>query len=274
MTIPKPLRLPLLLGISLILLVTLWWVQQNNVHSLSQQIGTLQKQIDALPAAVESKDKLALKKDQLTLEQGRVNAQNAIYGTLVQSLGGLFFFVTAYFTWANLKVAEENLQVTKDKQRDEETLNHIRSQIEDFYAPLYNLVTQLDTAAGYENELIKQYADDEKDKIHRLFQQKYFIPLHEEINQILKTKLHLIEGKEYFPPSFVNYTVHSLQERARENLLLTYEDLKSKPDTVGYIPYPGAFYHDIRNTLKLLKEKYEDYLHKQEVIAKKPTSLH
>ena len=111
-TILKHLRLPLLSTFILAVLVALWWVQQNNVNSLSQQIGTLQQQIDALPATVTPKDKLALKKDQLTLEQSRVNAQNAIYGTLIQSVGGLFFFVTAYFTYRNVRATEEK-QVTE-----------------------------------------------------------------------------------------------------------------------------------------------------------------
>ncbi len=114
--IPKYLRLPLLLGTSLALLLTVGWVQQNNVSSLSQQIGTFQRQIDALPTTVAPKDKLALKKDQLTLEQGRVNAQNAIFSTVFQLLGGLFFFVTAYFTYCNVRVAEANLKATEEKQ--------------------------------------------------------------------------------------------------------------------------------------------------------------
>lgn len=110
---PKILRLPLLLGIPILpVLLALWLVQQNNVNSLDQQINALQQQIDALPATVAPKDKFALEKDRLTLEKDRVNAQNAIYGTLVQALGGVFFFVTAYFTYRNVKATEEK-QVTE-----------------------------------------------------------------------------------------------------------------------------------------------------------------
>ena len=32
--------------------------------------------------------------------------ENATRSTLIQGLGGLFFFVTAYFTWRNFKVSE------------------------------------------------------------------------------------------------------------------------------------------------------------------------
>lgn len=116
--ISKRVRLPLLLGVffALTLLAAFYWLQQSNIIFLRQQIDIFRQQIDTLPATVNPKDKVALKKDQLILEQNRVNAQNAVYGTLVQALGGIFFFVTAYFTYCNLKVAEANLKATEEKQ--------------------------------------------------------------------------------------------------------------------------------------------------------------
>ncbi|MGD1949114.1 MAG: pentapeptide repeat-containing protein [Leptolyngbyaceae cyanobacterium] len=50
------------------------------------------------------------------MEKDRVSIKNATYGTLIQTLGGIFFFVTAYFTWRNVKTAEANLKATEDKQ--------------------------------------------------------------------------------------------------------------------------------------------------------------
>ncbi|WP_250124930.1 pentapeptide repeat-containing protein [Chroococcidiopsis sp. CCMEE 29] len=117
LAIPKYLRLPLLLGIPILaVLLALWLAQQNNVNSLAQQIDALQQQIDTLPATVTPKDKLALQKDRLTLEKDRVNAQNAIYGTLVQALGGAFFVVTAYFTYRNVRATEANVSAAEEKQ--------------------------------------------------------------------------------------------------------------------------------------------------------------
>jgi hypothetical protein len=115
--IPKYLRQPLLLGgITIVVLLALWSVQQHNVNSLVQQINDLQQQIDTLPAKVAPKDKLVLKKDLLTLEKDRINAQNAIYGTLVQALGGVFFGVTAYFTYRNVRATEANVRAAEEKQ--------------------------------------------------------------------------------------------------------------------------------------------------------------
>ncbi|PSB13824.1 hypothetical protein C7B76_18445 [filamentous cyanobacterium CCP2] len=42
----------------------------------------------------------------------RAELENANRGTLLQAIGGLFFFVTAYFTWRNLQLAEDK-QVTE-----------------------------------------------------------------------------------------------------------------------------------------------------------------
>jgi uncharacterized protein YjbI with pentapeptide repeats len=115
--IPKYLRLPLLLEIPILaVLLALWLVQQSNVNSLAQQSNAFQRQIDALPTTVAPKDKLALQKDRLTLEKDRVNAQNAIYSTLVQALGGAFFVVTAYFTYRNVRATEANVRAAEEKQ--------------------------------------------------------------------------------------------------------------------------------------------------------------
>lgn len=42
--------------------------------------------------------------------------ENDARKTLVQTLGGLFFFVTTFFTWKNFQTAESNYQLTEDKQ--------------------------------------------------------------------------------------------------------------------------------------------------------------
>jgi len=96
------------------MLAALWKAQQNNLDYLEQQIKSLEGNIEKLPTTtnnLELKDKLGLEKDLLLIEKDWVNAQNAIYGTLVQTVGGAFFFVTAYFTWRNVRATEEK-QVT------------------------------------------------------------------------------------------------------------------------------------------------------------------
>ncbi|NJL41674.1 MAG: pentapeptide repeat-containing protein [Leptolyngbyaceae cyanobacterium SM1_4_3] len=97
--------LPLLVGV----LFLFWWLQQNNVNLLSQSINDLQQQIEKMPS---SDLKSSLGKDLVGLRKDQVVLQNKVYETLVQGLGGAFFFVTAYLTWRNIKASEEK-QITE-----------------------------------------------------------------------------------------------------------------------------------------------------------------
>ncbi len=119
---PKPLLLQV--GIVVLLVLPLWWVQQNNVNALSQRIDQLEHQINDPKLAITPRDKLALKKDLAGLEKDRVSLQNNIYTTLVQALGGAFLFVTAYLTWRNVKATEEK-QVT---ERFSKAIEHLASK--------------------------------------------------------------------------------------------------------------------------------------------------
>lgn len=67
-----------------------------------QEISNLQQQIDQLP---DGRDKVALVKDRIALN-------NTINGSLVQAVGGVLLFVTAYVSWKNLEATQEK-QVTE-----------------------------------------------------------------------------------------------------------------------------------------------------------------
>lgn len=85
---------------------------------VNQQITALKQQVNSLPDSFE-KEQLSLYKDRLTLKKDQVNSQNAIYVSLIQGLGSLFFLITAYFAWRNVKIAEDNLKVTQQKQESD-----------------------------------------------------------------------------------------------------------------------------------------------------------
>lgn len=86
------------------------------------------------------------------------------------------------------------------------------------------------------------------------FQDVYFTPLHKEFNNILKTKLYLIEGSE-LPDSFYKYLRHSIQENVQFNLWNNYNI-----DTSGVkgIPYPNDLYPDIKTGLDNAMKKYSE----------------
>ncbi|NEQ32318.1 MAG: pentapeptide repeat-containing protein [Leptolyngbya sp. SIO4C5] len=100
------------------LLFSLWSIQQDDLSKVKSKIEEMQNLVEQeyLSQNIDIDDKLSFEKDLLSLEKDRVSAENAIYGTLIQTLGGIFFFVTAYFTWRNVKTAEANLKATEDKQ--------------------------------------------------------------------------------------------------------------------------------------------------------------
>lgn len=52
--------------------------------------------------------------------------ENDARSTLVSSLGGLFFFVTSFFTWRNLRNSERNFLISEDKQITERFINAVK----------------------------------------------------------------------------------------------------------------------------------------------------
>ena len=83
-------------------------------HQTLQDFG---KQIQLLPASVPPEEKLKLEKERIALE-------STLTSTLVQIFTGGFFFITAYFTWANLQVANAK-QIT---ERFTQAINQLGSE--------------------------------------------------------------------------------------------------------------------------------------------------
>ena len=49
-------------------------------------------------------------------EKERITLEDKARGTLIQVIGGLFFFVTAYLTWKNSEISHKQLLATQEKQ--------------------------------------------------------------------------------------------------------------------------------------------------------------
>ncbi len=98
-------------------------------QQLMGQIDNLQKQIKALPESIISEEQLLTwQKELLTLEQEKVNSQNAVYRSLIQAVGGLFFVITAYFTWRNIKATEDK-QITERFSKAVEQLGSYKIEV-------------------------------------------------------------------------------------------------------------------------------------------------
>ena len=77
---------------------------------LNRQITVLKQQLDSLPEEIMTpKERLTLEKDLLFLQKDLTNAESAIINTILQGIGGLFFFLTVVIGW-------QNYQISQDKQ--------------------------------------------------------------------------------------------------------------------------------------------------------------
>jgi flagellar motor protein MotB len=76
-------------------------------EKLNQQFAILRQQVNELSDKVSQKERLTIEKDRLTIEQDQVTLQNAVYGSLIQAVVGVFFFTTAYFTWRHVQAIED-----------------------------------------------------------------------------------------------------------------------------------------------------------------------
>ena len=86
----------------------------DNIRPLEARISDLDTQIKTLP----KKERFLLEKlekEKISLENDIITFKNNNYGLMIQSLGGIFFVVTAFFTWRNVITAEANLQATEEK---------------------------------------------------------------------------------------------------------------------------------------------------------------
>ena len=94
------------------------------LHGQHQTLGNLQKQIQSLPSTVPPEKRVELEKDRITLE-------NTLFGTLVQTVGGLLLFITAYVSYQNLKATQKNVVVAEEKQVTErftQAINQLGSE--------------------------------------------------------------------------------------------------------------------------------------------------
>lgn len=201
--------------------------------------------------------------------------------TVIASLGGVAVIVFALSrwlgqVWANRIVEAEkaaharDLETAKadlakestDRSRKlEALLAHYERQIEEFYGPLFNMVHHVFIANHMQQELLiardkdgNHWVSPEKaEQIKEFYQSTYFLPLHDEIRNIIRLKLYLIEGSE-MPESFYLYLKHAAQERDQRTLW------QSRGIDTSFLrgePWPSSFYNDIKFGFETAMRNYE-----------------
>ena len=178
--------------------------------------------------------------------------------------------VAAFVTGIGWIITNYLAKKREDRVRRFESIKkHLEQQIEDFYGPLFNLVQQIVVYNHVQHEIL--YAKDSKgnsirsasdaDKVRQYFQENSFVPLHNEMMLVLKTKLYLIEGAE-MPESFYKYLRHSIQEHVQGTLWR-----KHGVDTshVAGLQYPNELYTDVKSGLDRAMLKYEQIINNLEI---------
>jgi hypothetical protein len=166
-------------------------------------------------------------------------------------------------------LAENELKARMDARaqsdrtrRLEVRLNYYERQIHEFYAPLYSCIQLIWNVWEISEKIDKNLKRTDNEipreevmtKIGHMFGRKYYAPLHDEIREILKTKLFLMEGVE-MPESFTKYLMHSVMENIQSRLA---EEEKINTSSVEGVPWPYQFPIDVKAGLDQAMRHYDE----------------
>ncbi|MEK7725060.1 MAG: hypothetical protein AAB336_11960 [Acidobacteriota bacterium] len=163
---------------------------------------------------------------------------------------------------------EQAIMKEFEMMRDKTALQHLQRQIEELYSPLLGLIQYSDIVFNIEqkkpptNE--NQTAEEkqrELDDRRNYFLEEYYLPLNSQISELIRTKIYLLDTDE-IPESFQQFLKHAAQFSALHKL---WKDKSIRSDFIEGIEYPDAFDVDVKNSLRSLRERYNQYLKKLEI---------
>jgi hypothetical protein len=138
-------------------------------------------------------------------------------------------------------------------KRLELTIEQAEKQISEFYAPLMYLILRLD--AIYRTKLrIEDGKPDSIAKLSEVAYKEYFYPTHLEIAELLKTKIHLLEGSTVPDPllAYIRHvTSESIAWRLSEDNIHVWERVEG---------FPSIFFDELQKDRQVVYERYENAL--------------
>ena len=171
-------------------------------------------------------------------------SDGAIGSVIAAVIGGL----VAAVGWF---VAHELTTRREDRtERLQLSIAQSEKQIGEFYAPLIYLLEQLDMLAKIGDGL----PEAKRSAIAKVMYEEYFLPTHEQIISILKSKIHLLEGAE-LPPNLRRYFRHYVSEN------LAWRASKEELDLWGVVEgFPEHFPAELKRHQERVYQRYEDAL--------------
>jgi hypothetical protein len=157
-----------------------------------------------------------------------------------------------------------SLLTLRRKSREEASLRHLQRQIEDLYGPLYGLIQfaeaineieMLRLPAGSRDERGRP-RDEEGGKVIRFFREHYYLPLNQQIVELIRTKVYLLDS-DVIPKSFNDFIRHAAQLDCFHQL---WKEADISTHGVKPIEYPLNFKSDVERTLNELRREYNEYI--------------
>ncbi len=148
-------------------------------------------------------------------------------------------------------------------------LREIDSDIRDFYGPLHSITQQIFRTREIQRKLLKskKLTQPKKDLMNQFFLEKYFWPLHLEMQMIIRSRYHLAE-RLGFDTKLKEYLHHSIQTTAQISLFIE-RDVET--DDIKGIPWPTRYGKTIERLLKeglSEREKLLNEIHQSKVMKK------
>jgi hypothetical protein len=146
-----------------------------------------------------------------------------------------------------------------ERQREQTRLRreargkYLERQVEELYGPLFNLTMQIVATNHVRYGVLSNLPTDKRGAIDQLFYREYFRPLHDATRELLRTRLHLVEGNR-LPESFYQYLRHSIQERVQQDL---WSEHQIDTSAVKGVPFPNEFPALVQTTLEQLLREYD-----------------
>jgi len=167
-------------------------------------------------------------------------------------IAALIAAIVAIFGWF---VGSSLISLREDRtKRLQLTIEQSEKQIGEFYAPLLGLLEQLDTTYNVKEEMIKQ-EPQHHDTISKIAYKEYFLPLHQEIGEILKHKIYLLDGNK-IPESVRKYFAHFTSE----NLYWRLTEEEKLTSSVKASDFPEDFPQDMQINLGNVISRHESAL--------------
>jgi hypothetical protein len=153
--------------------------------------------------------------------------------------------------------ANHNLTIRREGEarRQQASLKFLERQIEELYGPLLGLLDQGEAVFAVAHQR-RDKGDPDADKAWRYFTETYFLPLNAQMVALLRSKVHLMEGRKW-PESYLSFFRHQAQFEGLHNLWA--EEGVSSLNVQG-APWPSQFGLDARSTVDRLKARHSTAL--------------